>query len=81
MAKVEGRKQKKEEPKTKSHIDKKREAIDRAVARIFGEKVEIVLDDVGKRTYIITDDFIAQFNSIKEVKSLKKFRDKLKEET
>ena len=81
MVKVEGRKTKKEEPKTKSHIDKKREAIDRAVMRIFGEEVEIILDDFGKRTYIISDDCFAQFNSIKEVNQFKNIRDKLMEET
>ena len=60
-------------------VERKRRTIDKVVLKTF-DNVKVVQDDVGQRTYFIGNDLVAQFNSGREVRKLKKNYDKIKEE-
>lgn len=56
--------------KSLTEIERRNIAIDKTVKALFGEKVDIIESNGGKRTYVISDNFIAQFNSTQEVREI-----------
>lgn len=59
--------------------EKARKVIDRLVLKYWGDKVEIVADGTGKRTYFIDNCIVLQFNTSDDVRKKKVKIDKLLE--